>query len=322
MGKFAENFNKYRSIELKKSSSDFIIKKTDEDKQLVFGWAQVAATADGQVIEDWQHDIVTPEDLETAAYAYVLNFRDTGEQHNPDLRQKGKLVESVVFTKEKMAAMGIPEGTLPYGWWVGYHIDDPEAWDAIKSGEYQMFSVEGTGMREPIPETDLSDNRFIAKSFLQVFNKYRRKALTFYDNVLKYNLSSEEVTKFNSHHDSKGRFSSSSGSTGISATGANKFKKGFSSTNLDKHWGGKSDHSSQYPQFTKDEYAKEALKLIQKPVSKDIKGYKNSKDQIVRYRISTNDFVKGHPKVGIATMFKPNAKMTYYLRKKKQEAAK
>ena len=130
--------------------NNYTIKKMDEDKRLVFGWASVSIRADGEQLEDLQKDMIDPEDLEESAYEFVLNFRDTGELHNPNLRQKGKMVESVVFTVEKMKAMGIPEGILPVGWWVGFKIEDDTAWEKVKNGTYKMFSVEGKAQRVPV----------------------------------------------------------------------------------------------------------------------------------------------------------------------------
>lgn len=129
---------------------NFNIYKTDDDKRLVFGWANVAIRVDGEQIQDYQDDIIDIDNLEEIAYEYVLNFRASGEVHNPDLRNIGRLVESCVFTPEKMEAMGIPEGILPQGWWVGFYIDDDDAWEKIKSGKYKMFSIEGTGQRIPL----------------------------------------------------------------------------------------------------------------------------------------------------------------------------
>ena len=129
------------------TEKSFSIYKTDDEKRLVFGWASVSITADGEQLEDRQHDMIDPEDLEEAVYEYVLNFRDTGELHNPKLRKKGKLVESCVFTVEKQKAMGIPEGTLPIGWWIGFKIEDDEAWEKVKNGTYRMFSIEGKANR-------------------------------------------------------------------------------------------------------------------------------------------------------------------------------
>lgn len=130
--------------------NNYTIKKMDDDKRLVFGWASISITAGGEQLEDLQHDLINPEDLEEAVYEYVLNFRDTGEEHRPHLRKKGKLVESCVFTAEKQKAMGLPEGILPVGWWIGFKIEDDEAWEKVKNGTYRMFSIEGKAQRVPV----------------------------------------------------------------------------------------------------------------------------------------------------------------------------
>lgn len=130
--------------------NNYTIAKMDDDKRLVFGWASISFTADGEQLEDLQHDLINPEDLEEAVYEYVLNFRDTGEEHRPHLRKKGKLVESCVFTAEKQRAMGLPEGILPVGWWIGFKIEDDEAWEKVKNGTYRMFSIEGKAQRVPV----------------------------------------------------------------------------------------------------------------------------------------------------------------------------
>lgn len=165
----------------------FTIAKAEPDKMLVFGWGNVAITKDGEQITDLQGDVIDTEELEKAAYDHVLNFRSTGERHDPSLRKKGRLVESCVFTKEKQEAMGIPPGTVPEGWWVGYKIEDPDAWEKIKKGDYQMFSVEGKGQRTPIEKSAR-----IAKTY-------------------------EEMRKFNPFHDHLGRFANKHGFSSYSA---------------------------------------------------------------------------------------------------------
>ena len=60
------------------------------------------------------------------------------------------MIESMVFTKEKAAALGIPEGTMPEGWWVGFEVTDDEVWKKVKDGTYKMFSIEGTAQRVEI----------------------------------------------------------------------------------------------------------------------------------------------------------------------------
>ncbi len=123
----------------------FKIEKASEDKMLAFGWASVAIRTDGEQIEDWQGDMIDPEDLEAAAYEFVELYREGGEMH--ERGGAAVLVESVVFTPEKMAVMGIPEGSVPTGWWIGFKVLDPDVWDKVKDGTYPMFSIEGTAER-------------------------------------------------------------------------------------------------------------------------------------------------------------------------------
>ncbi len=108
----------------------------------------------------------------------------------------------------------------------------------------------------------------------------------------------------------------------VSATGANKFKKGFSSKNLDAHWDGDHAHKDQYPNMTKKQYAERALDLIQQPVGGKVDGYQKNDGKIVRYDKESNDIVVGHPEKGIATMFKPKNGYKYFLANRKRDTAK
>lgn len=145
-----------------------IVKKQQPEKK-IFGWANVAVNKAGEQLIDWQGDVIDPEELEKAAYEHVLEFRETGERHDPALRSKGRLIESVMFTKEKMAAMGIPEGTVPEAWWVGFQIDDDETWKKIEDGTYKMFSIDGSGKRTPI---EMTEDVHKALSFDEAVQKY------------------------------------------------------------------------------------------------------------------------------------------------------
>lgn len=120
----------------------------DAEKQLVFGWANVTVDIDGEPPLDWHGDIIKSEELEVAAYNYVLNWGTTGIEHVWDT-DCGWIVESVMFTKEKMAAMGIPEGVIPEGWWIGFYIPDPVVYKKVKDGDFEMFSIQGYGKRVP-----------------------------------------------------------------------------------------------------------------------------------------------------------------------------
>lgn len=128
----------------------FKIMKSDDEKMLAFGWASVSMRVDGEVIEDWQKDIVEPEELEKAAYEFVLLYREGGEMH--ERGGAAVLIESVVFTEEKMQAMGIPVGTLPVGWWIGFKVLDEDVWEKVKDGTYPMFSIEGEAERVKVED--------------------------------------------------------------------------------------------------------------------------------------------------------------------------
>lgn len=128
----------------------FKIQKYDDDKRLAFGWAYVSQDTAGNQTEDYSGDQLEPEELEQAAYAFVELYREGGEMH-----ERGGcavLVESVVFTEEKQRALGIPEGTIPVGWWIGFKVTDDDVWAKVKDGTYSMLSIEGTARRIPIPE--------------------------------------------------------------------------------------------------------------------------------------------------------------------------
>lgn len=144
--------------------NDFVLSKLDDDQHLVFGFANVsvakstAAAAGGHDIFDLQQDCIPPAELEKAAYDFVLNFRETDEMHAG--AAVGHLVESMVFTPEKLsklltdpgtgkvdeAALEIMKKALPARWWVGFKLNS-SSYQAVKSGKFKMFSIAGEAER-------------------------------------------------------------------------------------------------------------------------------------------------------------------------------
>lgn len=132
------------------------ISKVDTDRRQVSGWAYVTHAADGELNIDKSGDFIDDiEELEQSAYDFVLNSRMGGVDHRrtddgeaPIV--KSTLVESMVFTPDKCDRLGIPRGTVPYGWWVTYQIQDDETWDRVKKGELKAFSIHGRGTRSKV----------------------------------------------------------------------------------------------------------------------------------------------------------------------------
>jgi hypothetical protein len=112
--------------------------------------------------------------IEDAVYRYVLDSRSGDESHvNFGV---ARLVESFVFTDEKLASIAIHsaamqlgdaateesvmllarqnfdklQDVIPDGWWVGFKIDDLDVWKDVKEGRLTMFSIVGRGHREPV----------------------------------------------------------------------------------------------------------------------------------------------------------------------------
>lgn len=126
------------------------ISKVDVEQRIAFGWANVAVDKDGDTVQHWSGENVDLADLEKAAYTFVLHYRAGGEMHaGPPVAE---LVESFIVTPEKLAKMGLKGDALPGGWWIGLRINDPDAWEGVKSGKYKMFSIQGTATKVPVPE--------------------------------------------------------------------------------------------------------------------------------------------------------------------------
>lgn len=121
------------------------IAKIDADQRLIFGWASVVEK-NGEAVIDSQGDIILPDDLEKAAYDFVLYYRENDDMHTQDVT--GRCIESMVFTKQKQQALGVDLGKV--GWWVGFRVDNDALWEAHKRGDRPEFSIGGMGVREKV----------------------------------------------------------------------------------------------------------------------------------------------------------------------------
>ena len=77
----------------------FQVKKTNNEKMQAFGWASVAIAENGETLEDWQGDIIEPDELESAAYKFVDLYREGGEMH--ERGGVAYLIESVYLRKRR-----------------------------------------------------------------------------------------------------------------------------------------------------------------------------------------------------------------------------
>ena len=281
---------------IENDNGNFQIAKADEDKRLVFGWALVSATSDGKQIIDHQGDIVDQDELEEGAYEYVLNFRDAGEEHIGTLRKKARMVESVVFTEEKLQAMGIPLGTVPYGWWIGFYVDDDNTWELIKNGTYKMFSIEGRAIREPVDEPLVkSDKKSLVDRWLEDDKPFRI--------IKKKSKSFSYVMKFNPNHDNLGRFSSGSGGGAIGARGHLNIK--YSDDNMEEEFYGTIQNELRCTKEQAVAYGDAVLEFTDKAYT-GIRQYQ-SRDGYEQYAESANnleEYIEKAPKWNGGTLYR------------------
>lgn len=138
-------------MEIIKKVNDLKVTKVDKENRMVFGFFNINKVGD-DLVEDRQQDMIETEELEKGAYQFVLNARVAGEGHVR--KGVGSLVESMMFTYEKQAAivetlksMGVEKAVFDLGiegWWGGFKITDDDVLQKIDNGDYPMFSVGGS----------------------------------------------------------------------------------------------------------------------------------------------------------------------------------
>lgn len=138
------------------TESGNVVKLRPEKKQ-VFGWAYVSHDPEGTVQVDHSGEFIEDVSvLEDAAYKFVVNSRKGGVDHQreeDDVIVKSTMIESIVFTPDKIKELGIPAGSIPQGaWWVGYQIHDDEVWNRFQRGELTSFSIHGSGVKKKVDE--------------------------------------------------------------------------------------------------------------------------------------------------------------------------
>jgi hypothetical protein len=138
-------------------SSTIEIKATAPEQRVVYGWARVARDVDGRVVyssDNLDQDVQlwqSIDEIEAASHLYLMDSRGSTDAHV--IANVAVPVASIVFTPAIQAALGIPEGTVPEGWFVGLKVLSDEVWDKVRDGTYQSFSIGGGGERvDELPE--------------------------------------------------------------------------------------------------------------------------------------------------------------------------
>lgn len=93
---------------------------------------------------DAQGDRETAAEIEKAAHDYLVNSRTVGIHHQTK-SPGSRVVESYIALSD----MQIGDEIVKKGSWVMVTQHDPDVWELVKNGEFQGYSIGGTGNRNP-----------------------------------------------------------------------------------------------------------------------------------------------------------------------------
>ena len=111
--------------------------KADEAKKIVYGVVLEPHTV------DLQGDVLSIDEIEQAAYAYLVNSRVVGDSHSR--LAEAEVVESYLApTDIELGGQQISKGT----WIMGVRILNEDMWAQVMRGEFTGFSIGGTGERK------------------------------------------------------------------------------------------------------------------------------------------------------------------------------
>lgn len=114
------------------------ILKADDEQQIVTGTPLVPGKPDRR------GDLVSAENIEHVAHDYLATHRHVDEMHD-GINRDYSVVESYTAPHElDIGGKKIRKGT----WIVSVQLDD-DAWQKVKDGTFQGFSIEGRGRRHP-----------------------------------------------------------------------------------------------------------------------------------------------------------------------------
>ena len=116
-----------------------LILKRNDEKRIVTGLVLVPEKYDAQL------EIISAEEIEKAAYDYMLRSRniDTMHQTNAPIY----VVESYVAPCD-LTIEGTP--VIKGSWVLSVFITDDVLWEKVKKGDYRGFSVLGLANKTPV----------------------------------------------------------------------------------------------------------------------------------------------------------------------------
>jgi hypothetical protein len=120
------------------------ILKFDEFKGIIYG---IVLRPDRP---DAHGDLISPEEIEKAAHAYLLKSRRLDLHHERLLEEEeAAIVESAIAREDEVWEWKGRKSFIPKGsWWIAVQLFSDELKEAVKRGEIGFFSIRGFGRRK------------------------------------------------------------------------------------------------------------------------------------------------------------------------------
>lgn len=131
--------------------------KAQPERRYTLMVAYPANKIDVAVAKDGYQDFAGPDDVEDAAWNYMLKSRNIGLWHADGTDNAGELVESYIYRGpdwEVTAADGSKQVIKAGDWLMGIRWT-PEAWADVLTGKINGVSMQGSAMREEADPADL-----------------------------------------------------------------------------------------------------------------------------------------------------------------------
>ena len=132
-----------------------LVVKSEDEQRFTLCVSYPANRPDVSIAADHFRDFASAKAVESAAWQYLTKSPKVGLHHSDGSDGAGRVVESYIWRADPWlikAADGTEQTVHPGDWLLGI-VWEPDAWEAIKSGQVRGLSPQGRARRRvPAPD--------------------------------------------------------------------------------------------------------------------------------------------------------------------------
>lgn len=130
-----------------------VVVKSVDERRYTLSMGYPAYSPDVAVARDGHLDFASDNEVEQAAWGYLAKGGEVGMHHADGTEGAGRIVESYIYRGPDWQ---VGEQVIKSGDWLIGTIWSQSAWDAIKAGEIQGTSMQGTAKRKAPSPSDVA----------------------------------------------------------------------------------------------------------------------------------------------------------------------